>query len=513
MTPPPQDLSLSAGDVFLHPVPDIYAGDAVTFYILANVPPNVQPNDVTVRVEVRDQFTLQGALNGRNLAGDAIGLFAWAWDTAEDAGDHEIVVTLDPEDTVTIGDENPDNNQVVFSVPVMPAHTRPSRETGQVWHESETDCCVLHVVTNTAAYRDLEQLRLSVQAAAEQAAARLQVQPEAKVELYFIDRVIGQGGYASSYTVISYLDRNYAGGGLHEVLVHETAHILDRQFASDRIAFLAEGLAVWAAGGHYKQENIDQRVKALRETNLYLPLPDLINDFYDSQHEVGYLQAAGFLNYLINSYGWERVRSFYADVHPEAGQPNVMAVESSLQRHFDISLGEMETAWMAYLDAIPRSGQAVGDLLTTVRYYDLMRAYQLKYDPTAHFLKAWLPYPQELEQRQLTADVTRHPKSQLNVTLEVMLHAVDQAIAAGDYNKANVILDSLERALANDGAFIDPLGQNYSEIVTLLTSLGFQVHQVDLSGNQARVQVTEGPRLVLRAITMALKNQDWVLLN
>jgi hypothetical protein len=76
MPPPVEDLSLSADGVFLHPVPDIYAGDPVTFYILAGVPEDVEPNDVTVRIEVRDQFTLQGALNGRNLAGEAIGLFA-----------------------------------------------------------------------------------------------------------------------------------------------------------------------------------------------------------------------------------------------------------------------------------------------------------------------------------------------------------------------------------------------------------------------------------------------------
>jgi hypothetical protein len=80
-------------------------------------------------------------------------------------------------------------------------------------------------------------------------------------------------------------------------------------------------------------------------------------------------------------------------------------------------------------------------------------------------------------------------------------------------NRANVILDSVERALVNDGAFIDPLGQNYSQIVSKLTELGFEVHQVDLSGNAARVQVTEGRGVVLRPITMALRNRDWVLIN
>lgn len=510
---PAGDLSLSSDRVFLHPVPEIYAGDPVTFYILPNVPPEVDPSDVTVRVEVRDYFTMQGAVNGRNLAGDPIALFTWAWDTTSYWGDHEVVVTLDPDDAIKNGDENPDNNEVVVDVAVLPDHTRPAAERDQRWEVSEIDCCIIRVVNGTAAHRDLQDIEVAAQAAVDQAAERLGVQPESKIDLYFIDRVFGQGGYATSNIVISYLDRNYAGGGFHEVLVHETTHILDRQFAPDRIAFLAEGLAVWAAGGHYKQENIDQRIKALRETSLYMPLPHLIDNFYEGQHEIGYIEAAGFINYLVNTYGWEETRDFYASVRPQRGQPFTAAVEQSLQRQFDISLAEAERDWMAYLDSVPRSSQAVGDLLTTVRYYDTMRDYQLEYDPTAHFLQAWLPYVQELEQRGLTTDVTRHPSDQINVTLEVMLHAVDQAIASGDFNRANVILDSVERALINDGAFIDPLGQNYSQIVSKLTELGFEVHQVDLSGNQAVVQVTEGRRLGLRAITMALMNRDWVLLN
>lgn len=510
---PGGDLSLSSDGVFLHPVPDIYAGDPVTFYILADVPVGIDPNDVTVRVEVRDQLTMQGALNGRNLAGDAIGLFAWAWQTESQVGQHEMVITLDPDDTIAVGDEDPNNNQVVLTVPVLPESDRPFREQGQAWEVSETDCCILRVISGTAAHRDLALLRNTMEDAVAQATEHLGVQPAEKLDVYFIDRVIGQGGYAGSTMVISYLDRNYAGGGLHEVLVHEATHLLDRQFAPDRIAFLAEGLAVWAAGGHYKQEDIDQRVKALLETNRYLPLPDIIDNFYESQHEVAYAQAAGFINYLVTRYGWESTRAFYSDVHPQSASSYAAAVDEGLQRHFNLTLVEMEQAWIANLNAVPRDGQAVGDLLTTARYYDLMRDYQLNYDPTAHFLQAWLPYPQELEQRGLTADVTRHPEGHINVTLEVMLHAVDQAIAAGDLNRANVILDSVERALVNNGGFIDPLGQNYSQIVSKLTGLGFEVHQVDLSGNQARVQVTEGRGVVLRPITMALRNRDWVLLN
>src|SRR5690606_1324959 len=82
-TPDPEgDLALALEDVFLSPVPDIYAGDQVTFWILPQVPSSIEANEVSIRIEIGNQIILPGSLNQRNLSGDAIGLFNWAWDTA-----------------------------------------------------------------------------------------------------------------------------------------------------------------------------------------------------------------------------------------------------------------------------------------------------------------------------------------------------------------------------------------------------------------------------------------------
>lgn len=507
------DLALTADDVFVYPGPDVYSGDDVTFYVLAQVPDSVAPADVEVELHIEDMLTLTSALNGRNLAGEAVGLFAWAWETDGQAGEYAVTVTLDPDDNITVGDENPDNNTATFSVPVHPSRFRPSQEIGARWVTADTDCCTLHVVSGTAAHRDLSRLRETTDAAVQEASARLGVAPQEKIHVYLIDRVIGQGGYAGSNLVVSYLDRNYAGGGLYEVLLHEAVHVLDRQFAPNRIAFMAEGLAVWAAGGHYKQENVDQRMVAVRSAGLYVPLPELVENFYLQQHEVSYLQAAGFISYLVNTYGWEQVKPFYSAVSPRDGMTQVQALEQALQNHFGKTLEQVEADWMAYLDEIPNDPEVVTDLLTTIRYYDVMRRYQLHYDPTAHFLKAWLPFPQELEDRELTAELTRHPTSEVNVTLEAMLGAVDRALMAGELDRANVILNSAERVLDNGGQFIDPLSVNYHDIVTKLTELGFEVHQIELEGNRAVVHVTEGRRVALRSVTMVLRNQAWILLH
>lgn len=510
---PVTDLAVTAEDVFVYPVPEIYEGDAVTFVVRPAVPEFVDSSAVGVELAVGDSLNLSTTLTTNNLSGSPSALFAWDWKTQGQIGEHEVTVTLDPANLIVAGDEDVTNNRVTLSVPVRPATWRPARELGAEWLTAETACCVLHVVSGTAAHRDLRQIQEMVGAAVDEAAMTLGVTPLEPLHFYFIDRVIGQGGYAGSTIVVSYLDRNYVGEGVAELITHEAVHILDQQFATNRLAALAEGLSVWVTGGHYKVEDIDQRVRALRETGLYVPLAQLVDDFYTQQHEVGYLESAGFLNFLVQRYGWERVKAFYAGAGGSGSATPSQTLDTALQTHFGQTLAETESSWLAYLQGLPRDAQDVADLLATIRYYNLVRDYQLQFDPTAHFLQAWLPSPRELEERQLTADLNRHPATPLNITLEVMFLDVDRAIRNGDYDGANLILDSIERALANDGVFVDPLGMDYNKIVVKLAAVGVEVHQLELDGNRAIAMVTEGRRPNLREMNLSLRNRTWVLIN
>ena len=507
------DLSITRDDFFIYPVPAVYSGDVVSFRVMAHVPEMLDPSDVTFEIQVGERLTLPGSLSRRNLAGEAIGQLEWVWDTTGVTGYIPVTLTLDPDDRIQVGDENPDNNVVDLTLTVFSPNLRPPAEVGASWVMAETECCHIYVAEGTAAHRDLALLEEQVESGVREAVEKLDEPLGSQIDFYFIDRVIGQGGYAGSAVVISYLDRNYAGGGLREVVVHEAVHRLDRQFAPERISFLAEGLAVWVTGGHYKQEAIDRRMVALRQAGLAIPVVELVNDFYPQQHEIGYLQAAGFISYHVNVYGWERVRAFYADVQRSQDTPPATALEEALVAHFGRTLAQTEADWMRYLDGIPADPDMLADLLTTLRYYDVMRAYQLRYDRTAHFLKAWLPYPEEMVERGITADLRRHPEEPLNVTLEVMLESVDRALVAGDYARANVLLDSIERVLANEGRFGDPLAANYYQIVDKLTSVGYEVHDVELQGTRAVVHVTEGRRLRLTRVTLELRNQAWVVLH
>jgi hypothetical protein len=507
----PIDLSLTPGGILLLPNPKIYEGDLVTFKVAPILPEGVGVNDVRVQILVDNQQILKEILNWRSLGGETYGLYEWAWDTTGWTGQHSITVVLDPDDRIQIGDENPNNNQAVINVTVNPRSDLSALEADAAWITVSNNCCTLHVVSGTAANRDLPQLLATVDAAFLEASTHLAEPFGQKYDVYFIDRVLGQGGYASGGMVISYLDRNYTGGGIYEVLVHEAVHLIDHTFAPNRITFLAEGVAVWATGGHYEKEDLGRRVAALIELGAYVPLAELIDNFYPTQHEISYLEAGGLISYLVEIYGWERVRNFYSDTTVYDGTSLSNSVDINFQLYFEKSLAEIEAEWISYVQSLPRDPQETADLETTIRYYEVMRQYQQQFDSTAYYLTAWLPSPEEVVQRGITADYTRHPETATNIALESLLLSAHEALDAGDYGRANALLDSVIRVLENNGTFLDPLAGTYLDIVRTTTAMNYQVQQVRVEGTQAIVSVTRPNQVELIQLDLVLQNNSWIL--
>ena len=512
-TPITDDLSLAPENVFLYPVPEIYAGDRVTIQVFPQVPDNMKVEDVTLHVFVDGDEVAASQLGFGSLSSRPQAVVEWVWQTNNIAGGHEIQVTLDQGDLIQVGDENPDNNTAVVAVMVLAPALRPVTERNATWVTAENECCLIHVVSGTAAYRDLPDLTVMVETAVQEAGRQLNLEPEEKIDIFLVDRVIGQGGYAGSGMVLSYLDRQYSGGGLYETVVHESAHVLDRQIAPRRISFLAEGTAVWVAGGHYKAEDLDERTAALVTINDYIPLAALADDFYLVQHEIGYLEAGGLVKYLVDTYGWSVYRNFYSDVTLGNETAPSEALDQGFQTHYSKSLSAMESEWLAYLAQIEVSETAVNDLATTIRFYNVMRQYQTQYDPTAHFLTAWLPYPQDVVEKGNPADLTRHPHEEINITLEAMLLAADTTMRDGDYNRANILLESIIRVIENDGAFIDPLAINYRNIVRAAQEEGYQAQQISLNGSRAELTATKNNSTNLDTFKLMLQGQTWVFTN
>lgn len=507
------DLAISEEQVRLFPVPFIISGDRVTFQVLPDVPKRITVTDVDVDIYVNDELISTGKLDSRNWAGQAEGIFEWVWDTQGHMGQHTIRVVLDGKDLIVEGDANTENNEISFDVDIGKVTDRPLEERDAKWITAETDCCKVTILTRTTAYRDLPELLDEVEYAVAEAAIKLQEEPQQKIDVFFIDRTIGQGGFAGSEMTATYVDRAYATGNLHELLVHEAVHVIDRQFAPQRIKFLAEGIAVWVSGGHYKPEDLDQRAAALLAIEEYIPLADLVNDFYPAQHEIGYLQAGAFVKYLVDQFGYPTFREFYADTKSGEGQSDAEALDLNLQTYYDYSLAEMEAEWKAHLRSLTIEEVEIADLETSIRYYEVMRQYQKLYDPTAHFLNAWLPSPLAVQAEGNPADITRHPQNTINITLELILHSAETALMEQEFMRANVLLDSVERILAEDGAFNDPLSSAYMDIVQVATNFGYEVQNIDLQGDNATALVTTASGFYLQNLDFERRRGDWILLR
>lgn len=488
---PPLDLSIKPDKINIYPVPKLYAGDLATFQIGAYIPEDVDPFQVEVEIKIDGERIVYGTLNGRNLGGETLGLYAFAWDTTYQAGQHVLEIRLDPSDKIQQGDENLENNVYSETISVALDKYRPLKDQNAEWISRATEYADIHVVKGTAAARDLDYLAEVTNQSILKAIQTVQETPNRRYDLYFIDRVIGQGGYAGGSIVISYLDRNYAGGRIEEVITHETIHLLDQQFTPfGRLVFLAEGMAVWGAGGHYKPEDLDRRAAALIKSGGYIPLEALINNFYPAQHEIGYLQAGAFVKYLIDVYGYDRFRTFYSQFNPKRSNTYSGSLNQSLLEHYQKTLSEIEQEWLTHLSNVPIDDIEIADLDSTIHFYEVMRRYQIAYDPTAHFLQAWLPNPTELYNLGLTAELTRHPEEEINLILEAMLTEADMALLAGDYQETEVLLGSVERILDNGGVIVDPLAQAYKEIVMRADEQGYEVQRILLTGSEAEALVT-----------------------
>ncbi len=509
----PRDLSIQSHGVRFYPVGNIYSGDLVTFQLLPFVPDNVAGSEVTVHVLVDGVEVVNAALDGRNLGGTVEGLFPWVWDTSLAEGEYEVEVILDRDDRITEGDEIAENNVVSVTVTVLDESLQPAGEANAEWLKVETDCCIVHAISGTSAGRDFDELVEMVETAVQEASDTLREPIQTKFEVYFIDKVIGQGGYASGYMVISYLDRNYAGNGLYNVLVHEASHVIDRQFAPQRVIMLTEGLAVWVSGGHFKPDELNQRAAAILSTGNYVPLGELVSDFYNAQHESSYSQAAGFVTYLIQTYSWPSFRAFYADTAADDASTLTEALNLNLQAYYGKSLDEMEAEWLAYLEGLPPNRAQATDVVTTIRFFEVMRRYQKVYDPTAYFRTAWLPSPPFVRDQGNTADLTRTNVSDTHIALETMLLAADTAVRDRDYDLANILLDSVTRVLDGEGTFIDPLAVNYLNIVRETQVAGYEAHQIDLRGTHAEVIATRPNRTTLTKLQFDLSGGEWTLSN
>jgi hypothetical protein len=471
---PPQPDGLQPGDITFHPGPELYAGDIVSFEVDGS---NVAASWEGWRVEA-----YLGGADGEKLGESDLASFGfggapaaefwWAWDTAGLVGEQTLTfVALPPDEAGT-------PQQATVSVLLLPAELRPQPEREAAWALAESACCLFHYLTGTAAARDIETIKAEADESFEIVEARLGVERRDKIAFTLLSRLLGHGGFASGEISLTYVDRNPAGNNFDTVFIHEGVHILDRQFADNRPAFLAEGLAVFIAGGHYKPEDLDRRAAALLAWEGYLPLADLARDFYPAQHEIGYLEAGSFVKYLVDQYGWDRFKKMYATLQPAPDETVQLA--NGLAAHYEKTLAELETEWLAYLRTVAWEARDLDDLRLSVGLFEALRRYQQLRDPAAYYLSAWLPDGPQARKRGVIADFIRSPRDPEAIALETMLAAAERGLARGDFAQVAALLTSVNAALDANDLNADPLAARYLRVVAELAAEGYEAQTIEL---------------------------------
>jgi hypothetical protein len=422
-------------DVITHPDGPLYVGDQVSFEILSS---DETITDGNIEVSYGGQVLGSALFSSFGIGKRSQATLWWTWDTRGlEAGRHTLTFT-----------SLPDGPTWSESIRLRPADEVPPPEPEAHWASTTTDCCTLYYITGTDAERDLSSLSTLADSESLAVASELGTSAQQGMTLVFMPRLIGHGGFASSAVYVTYYDDNVIGNDMDILFHHEFVHFYDGKIGADYFpSIFQEGLAVYLSGGHFKPEPVGPRAAALLDLGWYIPLESLTNDFYNQQHDIGYLEAGALVQYLVETYGMGAFSEFYRTIPPPNGTTDAAVINDSLQESFGISLADLETAYLSSLRSQTVTDNERDDLRQTVQFFDSLRRYQEELDPSAYFLTAWLPDGEAMRQRGIVADFTRSPAGWDNRLMEALLRKARLDLFSGNYEGAERTLKWTNLAL------------------------------------------------------------------
>jgi hypothetical protein len=512
--PVPSATPISGSQQFtvrFHPDDVLYVGDQVSLEVISPPGLDVQDADLHVQADPPDGASLGSVKFGPwGIAGRQQATLIWAWDTrGQQPGTHTLSF-----DIQSLG--------ITWSeqVNLLPASAMPPDEAAAHWASTQTQCCTVYYITNTASQRDLSQLSSTIDAQALDVTEKMGADFTQPITITILPRLLGNGGFTSTEISVSYLDRNYASTSWAMVVHHEMVHALDGQLGGDfRPTIFVEGLAVYLTGGHYEPEPLMPRAAALLDAYLdeYIPLKPLSDNFYASQHEIGYLEAGSLVEYMVATYGWKEFSDFYRDIHNKEGESQSDSIDNALQEHFSISFPQLEQDFIAGLQNEPDTAHWADNVRLTVDYYQTMRRYQQLLDPSAYFATAWLLDNKTMRERGIVADYLRHPHTPTNLAIETLIITAGEQMQAQGYTTEtstlqdiNAALDGVEQALS-DPFVGSPLAAGYFAISGILQQQGYEVQNIIINGHTASAEVTTsaGPDLI--PLNLSLNDDTWLI--
>jgi hypothetical protein len=421
-TPPPS-IPASQYDVRFHPGPPLYVGDTVSVEVYSPAGADLQKQQLTVSLEGSSPREL-GKASFVPVSGNRyLATLQWFWNTnGLAAGSYTLQFSVAPAGTQW---------QQAVILEAAPPGQNPH------WISTETSCCTVYLISGTDAERDLALLLPEIDDQARQVQLELHHQLSKKIEINLLPLVLGQSGFTTDQIYVSYTDLNYTDTDFLLILHHEMVHFVDADMGGDlRPSLLAEGLAVYMTGGHYRSEPLSRRAATLLELGRYIPLTSLADNFYSWQHEIGYLEAGSLLEYMIQTWGWDAYNNFYRDIHPVQGGSESQAMDKALQSHFGLTLRLLDDRFLSYLQSIPVIPQLRDDVQLTADLFDTIRLFQRERQPSAYFQQVWLPDAKQMRERGIVADYTLRSISSQDEVLEISLADAGDDWLNGDYNGA-----------------------------------------------------------------------------
>lgn len=494
--------------VHVHPEGGLFVGDVVSFEVTSDT----TPQDQEIMISIEDPAALEFGsqpFNPLGFNGQSTAKFLWVWDTHG----------FEPGEYVIVFEVIPDGPTWRETIQLRSTQELQDHFGLSSWEMQTNNCCRIYYLTGTASQRDLETISANIDAQAEYVVELMEMDFAEPPEVVVIPRVIGHGGFASDEVYVSYLDRNYTSNSFYQVLRHEMVHLIDRQIGGGmRPSMLAEGYAVFLSGGHYKPEALMPRAAALLTLEWYIPLPELAGEFYLFQHELGYLEAGGLIEFMTSEWGRTAFEDFYRDIDANDSGDQVEAINRALIEHFSLDFEELDALYVSSLAQFDLSQDVLSEMELMVAFYDTVRRYQGLLDRSAHFQSAWFLDIDDMWDRQITADYQRSPASIENIVLEIMLADAGRKMGMGDALGARELLAGINGVLygfeENHSAPLqdNSLGRSYHDITTLLLELGYSPQLIELEKETARAIVQiDGPEL----IEVSIINSDgaWVIVK
>jgi len=482
-----------ASDVHAYPGPAHYAGDILTFEIPSfdGNPENEQKAilklDQNEPVEVTGQWSYYNEL-----------ILPLALNTSGLTGTHTLQISTS---------DNIINTTYTFDV--LPASERPANEQNTAWMLRMTQCCIFHYISNTAAERDIQSIAEHFQKAADDFSQTTGKSLESKMEVYFIDRLVYNGGFGGNGNLfVSYTGRYYGPtvnwDDWETLARHEFSHAagVGLENLGDGIDFNYEGLAVYIAGGHYKPEPLAERAAALYDLGYYVPIGQFLG-----QHELDYLYSAALLTYIDDTYGKDAVWKFLtADNDPTDGQPG--PIEAAIQNTFSISPDQFNEGFRTWLqDHDP--GTQLDDLRLTIKLQDLRRQYQDTYVPAPYLLLG--NGMRDLTRPEFLPLIIREPQTPANTAIELLIENGQKAIVSGDYLTAEQITNIIESILSSKNFETSP-ANDYLAIAKILIENGYSVDSLKLSDNKATAQVSKDTPALSSIELQKNADNSWIIL-